>query len=118
MADVVEEKGSADIHESPQTKAGSDPVDERGLHRHSKKELEQLEELVRTELSVVELSDAEKKRVLRKIDWILVPQLALLYLLGFLDRGNSKGPIFLTLSAWRPLNILYSRKCQNCRHGR
>lgn len=45
--------------------------------------------LVATELNVVELSHEEKRKVLRKLDWILVPQLALFYLLAFLDRGNS-----------------------------
>jgi hypothetical protein len=31
---------------------------------------------------------AETQKVLRKIDWRLLPTLALLYLLAFLDRGN------------------------------
>ena len=32
--------------------------------------------------------DAETKRILHKVDWRLMPILALLYLLAFLDRGN------------------------------
>ena len=50
---------------------------------------EHVEILVATELELVELTAEEKKKVLRKLDWILVPQLATLYLLAFLDRGNS-----------------------------
>jgi hypothetical protein len=30
----------------------------------------------------------DEKKILRKIDWHLIPMLALLYLLSFLDRGN------------------------------
>ncbi len=51
---------------------------------------EHIEVLVATELELVELTEEEKKKVLRKLDWILVPQLAILYLLAFLDRGNSE----------------------------
>ena len=32
--------------------------------------------------------DIETAKVLRKVDWRLVPILALLYLMSFLDRGN------------------------------
>ncbi|KAH7109162.1 major facilitator superfamily domain-containing protein [Dactylonectria estremocensis] len=35
-----------------------------------------------------EFSPAETKRLLRKIDWALLPLLSLLYLLSFLDRAN------------------------------
>jgi hypothetical protein len=101
MTDIAIEKGTTDMYElPPQMKSRSNSVERGSMHpsdRHSKKKLEQLDELVRTELSVVELSDAEKNRVLRKADWILVPQLALLYLLSFLDRGNSTR--YLHLSA-------------------
>lgn len=48
------------------------------------------ETLVATELELVELSDEEKRKVMKKLDWILVPQLAVLYLLSFMDRGNSE----------------------------
>lgn len=32
--------------------------------------------------------DVETSRVLRKVDWRLLPVLTLLYILSFLDRGN------------------------------
>ena len=34
------------------------------------------------------LESIDKRKLLRKIDWHVVPWLALLYLLNFLDRGN------------------------------
>lgn len=34
--------------------------------------------------------EVESKRILRKVDMRLLPCLTLLYLLSFLDRGNSK----------------------------
>jgi hypothetical protein len=34
--------------------------------------------------------EAETSRVLRKVDYRLLPMLTVLYLLSFLDRGNSK----------------------------
>ncbi|KAF2093624.1 MFS general substrate transporter [Rhizodiscina lignyota] len=45
-------------------------------------------DLEETELALVELSPAEEKRILRKVDWLLVPQLTILYLMAFLDRSN------------------------------
>ena len=36
----------------------------------------------------VDFSDVDEKKVLRKMDIRLIPMLALLYLLSFLDRGN------------------------------
>lgn len=38
----------------------------------------------------VELDDAEANRVLRKVDYRLVPILAILYLVSFIDRSNSE----------------------------
>lgn len=40
----------------------------------------------------VELDEAEANRVLRKVDYRLVPMLSLLYLVAFIDRSNSKPP--------------------------
>ena len=48
------------------------------------------ETLVATELEVIELSPEQKRKVMRRLDFILVPQLGILYLLSFLDRGNSE----------------------------
>lgn len=51
---------------------------------------EKIEDLADTEVAIVELTEEHKKRVIRKLDWTLVPQLTLLYLLCFLDRSNSE----------------------------
>ncbi|KAF8134538.1 major facilitator superfamily domain-containing protein [Boletus edulis] len=45
-------------------------------------------ELAVDERGVVELSPAERARLLHKIDWHLLPLVSLLYLLSFLDRSN------------------------------
>jgi tRNA A58 N-methylase Trm61 len=37
----------------------------------------------------IELDESESARVLRKVDMRLVPMLALLYLVAFIDRSNS-----------------------------
>lgn len=39
--------------------------------------------------SVQAYSPEEAKRILRKVDYRLIPLLTLLYLLAFIDRGNS-----------------------------
>lgn len=43
----------------------------------------------RLEAQNVDYDDAEAARVLRKVDMRLVPMLALLYLVAFIDRSNS-----------------------------
>jgi MFS family permease len=42
------------------------------------------------ENAMIELSEAERKRIIRKVDWRLVPLLTFLYLVAFIDRSNSK----------------------------
>ena len=44
------------------------------------------------EAAYVDLPEAEAKRILRKVDFRLVPVLSLLYLVAFIDRSNSKFP--------------------------
>ena len=44
-----------------------------------------LEEVYRPD---VDTSDLDERKLMRKIDWHVVPWLALLYLLNFLDRGS------------------------------
>ncbi|EFE36463.1 uncharacterized protein ARB_03984 [Trichophyton benhamiae CBS 112371] len=45
-------------------------------------------ELRSTSSSEPDFSDINEKKVIRKMDMRLIPALALLYLLSFLDRGN------------------------------
>lgn len=63
----------------------------------------------------VELYEADANRVLRKVDYRLVPILSLLYLVAFIDRANSKLPLFL-LKGKRMLTP-HSWQRQNSRHG-
>jgi hypothetical protein len=41
---------------------------------------------------VSELPLSEQKRILRKVDWRLIPLLTFLYLVSFVDRSNSTLP--------------------------
>ncbi len=55
------------------------------------KDLEAVEvqEIIRTVYRPeVDTSGIDEKKLMRRIDWHVVPWLALLYLLNFLDRGN------------------------------
>lgn len=45
---------------------------------------------VRAEDVVLELPANEQKRILRKVDWRIVPLLTFLYLVAFIDRSNSE----------------------------
>jgi len=36
----------------------------------------------------IDTSDIDEKKLMRKVDWHVIPWLALLYLLSYLDRGN------------------------------
>lgn len=47
----------------------------------------------------LELDEAEASRVLRKVDFRLVPMLSLLYLVSFIDRSNSKNSSRLDLAS-------------------
>lgn len=42
-----------------------------------------------TQSGDIQFSDAETKRLLKKVDFRLLPVLTILYLLSFLDRSNS-----------------------------
>jgi hypothetical protein len=64
------------------------------------------------EAARVEIDETEAKRILAKVDYRLVPILALLYLVAFIDRSNSelgRAQDFLSSLTWD------SRKCQNRR---
>lgn len=57
------------------------------------------------------INNIDEKRLLRKIDFTLIPWLSLLYLLCFLDRvgiGNARVTIFLLLVGLRHANSGFS----------
>jgi hypothetical protein len=62
----------------------------------------------------VELDESESARVLRKVDMRLVPMLALLYLVAFIDRSNSTSTI--QEDTWNKMLTSSSWQCENCRH--
>jgi hypothetical protein len=41
----------------------------------------------------------EQKRIMRKVDWRVVPLLTFLYLVSFIDRSNSRSSFFCLLNA-------------------
>lgn len=45
----------------------------------------------------VSFTPEEQKRILRKVDWRLVPLLSFLYLVSFIDRGNCNSTTILLL---------------------
>jgi hypothetical protein len=54
----------------------------------------------------------EQKKILRKVDWRLVPLLSFLYLVSFIDRGNCKSAAILL---HLPLNqYLLTRRSGQC----
>lgn len=55
---------------------------------HDKEKSPVLSEVVPAAFDDFSLETVDERKLLRKIDWHVVPWLALLYLLNFLDRGN------------------------------
>lgn len=73
----------------------SSGIDEKRVELGGEQRIENLTEKGSTssgeiEAQRVELDEAEANRVLRKVDYRLVPMLALLYLVAFIDRSNSE----------------------------
>ena len=59
--------------------------------------------------TITELPEDEQKRILRKVDWRVVPLLTFLYLVAFVDRSNS-GSKILSSPALSKINIIYITK--------
>ena len=64
-------------------------------HHDAKRSTKQMEEIARidalatgTGVTLASFAHLDEKKILRKMDLRLIPMLALLYLLSFLDRGN------------------------------
>lgn len=82
MRSSLEQKAVAEI-------IGKDLRDE--ANGPSAEEIEAVEE-AGIVFDIPEYSDAETKRILRKIDYRLVPLLTIMYIISFIDRSNSKFP--------------------------
>ncbi|KAK2811655.1 hypothetical protein FQN50_001998 [Emmonsiellopsis sp. PD_5] len=63
-------------------------VDEKGKVDSSSSDIIGSVEAADNEVDVDSFSDAETTKILRKVDYRLVPLLGVLYLLAFIDRGN------------------------------
>ncbi len=104
---MADEKSDKQHLEEVHGEQGGHTIDDLVLkHGH-------ITDLEETELALVEMSPAEEKRILRKVDWLVVPQLTILYLMAFLDRSNSKLLPSIVLRAVQLLT-LSSRKCKDC----
>lgn len=61
----------------------------KGHHSSDKGEIDRIDAIAAApETTIESFSHIDEKKVLRKLDLRLIPVLALLYLLSFLDRGN------------------------------
>jgi hypothetical protein len=60
---------------------------------------------------IIDLPPAEGRRALRKVDYRLVPLLAILYLVAFIDRSNMQVPVIrLMLTTADPVDIVVMRE--------
>lgn len=86
------ERISRDLDESPERKESiSNSVSNHGGKGKGKKaeEVERIDKMALAPgVTAESFAHLDEKKILRKMDWHLIPMLALLYLLSFLDRGN------------------------------
>ncbi|KAF1931667.1 MFS general substrate transporter [Didymella exigua CBS 183.55] len=82
------ERVSRDLEESPVRKISvSRSIGGHG--RSKEEEIERIDKLATAPgVTLESFAHLDEKKILRKMDWHLIPMLALLYLLSFLDRGN------------------------------
>jgi hypothetical protein len=73
--------------ENASTPSPPHSTDEKGMHT----DLMTLDKPgVNPDSLIIELSEKDQKRILRKVDWRLIPLLTFLYLVAFIDRSNSE----------------------------
>ena len=90
---MMEDKGPASVGEKASFEHGQ--TDVNGVRGHESNEkvdppmsMQREKEDAEWDGASVDFSHIDRKKVLRKMDIRLIPNLALLYLLSFLDRGN------------------------------
>jgi hypothetical protein len=65
---------------------------------------------------IIDLPPAEGRRALKKVDYRLVPLLAILYLVAFIDRSNMQVAVIrLMVTTADPVEIVVMRKSPACR---
>lgn len=83
------ERISRDIDESPVRKASISHSITSHAGKSKAEEIARIDKLATAPgVSLESFAHLDEKKILRKMDWHLIPMLALLYLLSFLDRGN------------------------------
>lgn len=72
-----------------------------GHHNKTEDEIERIDALALAEGTTLDsFKHLDEKKILRKMDLRLIPVLALLYLLSFLDRGST---LYLLCSVFKPI---------------
>jgi len=90
-----QERFSRDVDNSPERKDSISHSVSHSITGHGGKGKSKAEEIARIDklalapgVTAESFAHLDEKKILRKMDWHLIPMLALLYLLSFLDRGN------------------------------
>ncbi|KAF2631609.1 MFS general substrate transporter [Macroventuria anomochaeta] len=83
------ERVSRDLDESPVRKASVSHSISSRVSKSKAEEIARIDKLATAPgVTLESFAHLDEKKILRKMDWHLIPMLALLYLLSFLDRGN------------------------------
>lgn len=83
------ERISRDLDESPVRKASVSRSIGSHVGKSKAEEVARIDKLATAPgVTLESFAHLDEKKILRKMDWHLIPMLALLYLLSFLDRGN------------------------------
>lgn len=83
------ERVSRDLDESPIRKASVSRSIGSHVGKSKAEEVARIDKLATAPgVTLESFAHLDEKKILRKMDWHLIPMLALLYLLSFLDRGN------------------------------
>ena len=80
---------SRDLDDSPVRKASVSHSISSRVGKSKAEEIAHIDKLATAPgVTLESFAHLDEKKILRKMDWHLIPMLALLYLLSFLDRGN------------------------------
>lgn len=84
------------------------PIKEKSVDDSGNSDSDEKQQVVAEDINVLDKLGAEsidEKRLMRRVDWALIPWLSFLYLLSFLDRssiGNAK--VHVTITIYLPNN--------------
>lgn len=84
-----QERISRDLDKSPVRNVSVSHSISSHVGKNKAEEIARIDKLATAPgVTLESFSHLDEKKILRKMDWHLIPMLALLYLLSFLDRGN------------------------------